>query len=486
MAEKVAELAIVHQLEAGYFVNEGAVWKVLWVERRAVFDKVHDLGLSQDRRYFYFVDEEGDVSRVPRGKGDPAEVKAMAEGVARCLTNKLLAGCCRDRNLKPNTGSNLALATRLVGDLFGPKDLREIFRQWRMEYLRDTADQAGVSTEGRKEEVVEALVEAVSSGRAGAVAAAWDAAFDRDYRDRELQYEREGAPVYRKQQDEAGAERYEVSSEEEAEIAARITDVEDFPPEKLYGSDHAKLLAVDSVAARRIGGTDRLADALRTLFEDPTLCGLSLTSFRFYLEFARLSGLLQLIESKRLDHEDIRLMLLPPDGCDLDTAFWLQRKMREGKLTAREFPCIDGRRMHVKLLLARFRDGTNLAITGSSNATRAGIASNEEFNVAFAYDRDRLGEPLRWFEEAWEDGVDFDFHHCNFEVPPPRIRRPLFLFQCRAGQLLEKRLGPLLDGEPRPGNRNSLGGYGGGLLVMPTGAGKTLTAMRWIVNNVLQ
>jgi len=54
-----------------------------------------------------------------------------------------------------------------------------------------------------------------------------------------------------------------------------------YPREELHGTGHARLLAIDPEAARRTGGTTRLADALGTLFGDADLCGLALTSFRF-------------------------------------------------------------------------------------------------------------------------------------------------------------------------------------------------------------
>ena len=39
---------------------------------------------------------------------------------------------------------------------------------------------------------------------------------------------------------------------------------------------------------------------------------------------------------------------------------------------------------------------------------------------------------------------------------------------------------PLLEQEPVAHESDAPGGYGGALVVLPTGAGKTLTAMRWI------
>jgi len=269
------------------------------------------------------------------------------------------------------------------------------------------------------------------------------------------------------------------------ELAKHVAAAKDRSAEDLGGRTwHAQVLALDEHASSILGSSHELIAALRALFRHPELTGVSLTSFCANLPFAELTGLLALVDAKALPPEKIRVMFPPPDGCELEFAYWLHNKMQEGKLTAREYPHLGGRVMHVKLLVAHLSGGRDVAIIGSSNATFAGVASNEELNVAFSFEPGGPRDPLRRFDEAWEKNVPFLPHHFAVDTLPERKRRPLFDFQRYAIDRIEAGLGPLME-KPMLSPRDELSGRGGGLIVLPTGAGKTITAMRWIFERVL-
>ena len=247
-----------------------------------------------------------------------------------------------------------------------------------------------------------------------------------------------------------------------------------------FARSHFAALDPVSVELTSFAPGMNLGEALRKLLAHPKLESVRLTAFRGNRGFFEMVGLSELIASGRLRFDRIRMMFAPPNGLTLDLAKWLEAMDRGGKLEAREFPMRGGpREMHVKLLLLEFRGGRRVAVTGSANATTAALRSNEELSVAFSPSHDLgVSDPFRWFDDAWEEAprlVALNFLEEQIEVH----RRALFPFQLEAQSALSRRLGPLLEDDI------VVGGHGGGLLVLPTGAGKTLTAMRWIFNSAL-
>lgn len=269
--------------------------------------------------------------------------------------------------------------------------------------------------------------------------------------------------------------------------SAEPTEFVDRQDQSFESFAHSKFFPVDAVAAEvsyyEPGQT--LVQAIRNVLRRPDLDTVSLTSFASNRAFFELSGFVRLVNDGRIEPSRLRLAFAPPGGCDHDLAIWLRQQADQGRLSVREHGGLGHRVMHVKGLLVQLRDGRRVAFIGSANATFAGIASNEEYTCAFSPQRDTGAEdPFAWFERMWESGVDFvPAHFVNEEVV--LRRRPLFEFQLHAQHALSKHIQPLLDEDAVSGDDSTPGGHGGALLVLPTGAGKTLTAMRWIFNHVL-
>ena len=245
---------------------------------------------------------------------------------------------------------------------------------------------------------------------------------------------------------------------------------------------HAQFAALDPDAVELSGFRPgmSLRDALRNLLANKALRSIRLTAFRGNRGFFELVGLSELIGQKLLGGADVRMMFAPPHGVTLDLATWLERQAETGLLDAREFP-FEGRprEMHVKLLLLEFDGNRRIAVQGSANATTAALCSNEEFSVAYT-PSPKLGisDPFNWFDSAWKKAPPLQaIHFIAHEIKVQR--RALFAFQQQAQHALSKHLQPLLEQEA------ARGGHGGGLLVLPTGAGKTLTTMRWLFTHPL-
>lgn len=255
---------------------------------------------------------------------------------------------------------------------------------------------------------------------------------------------------------------------------------------KVEVAGNAHLIVVDGVAREltRAQPGMRLLAALRNVFARPDVKRVSIASFASGLEFVELTGLARLASRP----DALRFLLPAPYGATAEFASWLRSEHLKRQLSAYEFPDVGGRVMHVKAVLVELEDGRRLAILGSANTTAAALTSNEEFAIAFAPAAGSGSDPFEWFETAWRRALEL---HC--ELLPQHFvtetievrRRALFDFQNDAQQRLSRFLDPLLAKNPRAGKDDEPGGYGGGLVVLPTGAGKTLTAMRWIVDHVL-
>ena len=84
MGESSAERAKVLRLglerEPGfmYFVRNRAVWRVRKGVGPTPPEKVADVDLYEDAGYIYFLDGDGDISRVRRGPGGPGSPAPLA------------------------------------------------------------------------------------------------------------------------------------------------------------------------------------------------------------------------------------------------------------------------------------------------------------------------------------------------------------------------------------------------------------------------
>ncbi len=66
--EKVAKLGIKREEGASYWVTKGAVWR----EKNGSSEEIANAGITQDRNYLYFLDEDGDISRRSKAAAKPA------------------------------------------------------------------------------------------------------------------------------------------------------------------------------------------------------------------------------------------------------------------------------------------------------------------------------------------------------------------------------------------------------------------------------
>lgn len=246
---------------------------------------------------------------------------------------------------------------------------------------------------------------------------------------------------------------------------------------------NAHVVCADSEAATLLAHRPgaRLLEVLRHLFAREDLQRLSIASFVSEPRFVELTGL-----ERRLGEVELRWLVPTPEGATPELARWLRDRHRSGLLEAYEYPDLGPRRMHVKAVLAELADGRRVAVLGSANATGAALTSNEEFSVALTSPVSDASCPFAWFSRQWERALELGcvVRPEHFEVEELVVRRrPLFEYQRDAQSRLTRFLLPLL--EPRAESWGEVAHRGGGLVVLPTGAGKTLTALRWIFDEVL-
>ena len=89
---------------------------------------------------------------------------------------------------------------------------------------------------------------------------------------------------------------------------------------------------------------------------------------------------------------------------------------RSGKAKVRRF---EKRFFHAKAWITSGDDGT--VISGSSNLTAAGLSRNVELNLG-SYSSDEVSEVQAWYDEVWDEAVDFDLaslYEELFEEHPP-------------------------------------------------------------------
>lgn len=176
-----------------------------------------------------------------------------------------------------------------------------------------------------------------------------------------------------------------------------------------------------------------------------------------------------------------RLLLRYPGGFDNDLCERLNAS-QPTKETVRVIEPPEGVRVHAKLYRLHREDGAELTIVGSSNATWSGLRNNVESNVALFFPKGTPvtpGDPRALFDALWEEGVPWD---ANRFRPTPLIAldaAPLLDYQRHAIQSLEPLLARLEEA-PQKGKE-----VPGAMLSLPTGAGKTVVAVHWLLSCVL-
>jgi superfamily II DNA or RNA helicase len=171
-----------------------------------------------------------------------------------------------------------------------------------------------------------------------------------------------------------------------------------------------------------------------------------------------------------------RILLVPPNGITRSDV----HKLLEGQVAGQEIRQVDLGRVaelvHLKLIVIRMADGRQFAVTGSANYTKAGTRDNCEFSVLFELQPDYASTVTALFDGLWEHGsqdVNPDaFASVTSEEREHNERLVLLPFQDEA---LEK-LKQIYDA--RNGRR-------GALLSLPTGAGKTIIAAKFLLDRVL-
>lgn len=185
-------------------------------------------------------------------------------------------------------------------------------------------------------------------------------------------------------------------------------------------------------------------------------------------------------------HPASRVLLRHPHGIDPS----LGRKLKELGGRNRQPPwevrvVSDpiGAAMHAKCYILHLEPGRSLCIVGSSNATRNGLRNNLEANVAFVLPatRDGTPSPATLFEALWARATPWDprLHDPSQYLAPSAVE--LYAFQEEAILALDP-LARLLGEEKPPGLDTEVPGF---LVSLPTGAGKTLVAARFLLSRAL-
>lgn len=174
--------------------------------------------------------------------------------------------------------------------------------------------------------------------------------------------------------------------------------------------------------------------------------------------------------------ESTRILLRPQDGIILSDV----KKLLEQRVRGQEIRQVDRSRVaelvHLKLIIIRMADGCQFAVTGSANYTMAGTRDNCEFSVLFELQPDYKSEVTALFDDLWEHGSEEvnpdDYASVTSEQREYNERLVLLPFQNEA-------LGKLKQIYDAQNDRR------GALLSLPTGAGKTIIAAKFLLDRVL-
>lgn len=178
--------------------------------------------------------------------------------------------------------------------------------------------------------------------------------------------------------------------------------------------------------------------------------------------------------------ERTRVLLRPVDGFSRVDAERLVER-------ARTVPGLEVRQMkagaesfipHLKVLHFDHKTLGRAAILGSSNLTNAGLRHNLEVNALMTSDSGGFSELTDTLERLWSPEYSgevrpSDFTESIYEKGRTPSAAHLIEFQARA-------LDDLIDYYRR------VGGKGGAMLSLPTGAGKTVIATRFLLETVLR
>lgn len=219
-------------------------------------------------------------------------------------------------------------------------------------------------------------------------------------------------------------------------------------------------------------GTHQLGQCIAKLLEGDTIQSVDIVSYRTDINALEKLKILN-------PRKSTRILLVPPDGITHKEAESLIIKNLDG-LQIRQ---IDDAKVpeliHLKLLILTASDGREYAITGSANFTTPGTSfignPNSEFSVLFELVQPYNSEIKNIFENLWNQGarvVDpYDFFS-SVNIEDEKQTFTLISFQRDALEKLKKTYA----------NKKK---EGGAILALPTGAGKTLIAARFLLDCVL-
>lgn len=174
-----------------------------------------------------------------------------------------------------------------------------------------------------------------------------------------------------------------------------------------------------------------------------------------------------------------RLLLFPPDGMGCNDVKRLLDEKYEG-LTFKQVDDSKVReRVHLKLIIFTRTDGRQYVVTGSSNYTKAGTKSRDnancELSVLFELHSPNRESVLQLFNMLWEHG--------SSEVNPDDFGAESIDDQQSESNLIllpfQKKALADLKAEYKKG-------ASGAILSLPTGAGKTLIAAKFLLDSVLE
>lgn len=186
---------------------------------------------------------------------------------------------------------------------------------------------------------------------------------------------------------------------------------------------------------------------------------------------------------------EIKILVAPPEGISHNFALKLKSLDESNslyKIKQIRKNVYSPNLMHSKLSLFIF--GNNcISIIGSSNLTLRGLKYNTEINTALIDSIDS-SYANNYFDELWNNESEelnpTEFNAVdNSDLPVAAssiVKRELFEYQKEAISKLKERVNHFFDKSPK------IGGHGGGFLVLPLGSGKTITALRWIFENLFK
>jgi superfamily II DNA or RNA helicase len=176
-----------------------------------------------------------------------------------------------------------------------------------------------------------------------------------------------------------------------------------------------------------------------------------------------------------------RLLLRHPGGFDQAV---VDRLPARSQKTVRVLEMPGPHTAHAKVFLIHLDGDRRLVISGSSNGTRSGLRFNVEVNFALLLEGpvSDPSDPRLLFEELWSSSLPWDRERFG---PTPLVRddaAALLPYQRDAMAALDAHLGGCLATTPPAWARGP--DVPAAMVSLPTGAGKTFLAMRWVLERV--